>query len=363
MLAKRPRHPLVAFTIVVPGLFSACSDDDAGSGGGGSSSTGDTTTASASNSAASTATAASTASASTAAAGGGGTGGSGMGGSLRFVENAPAQHDYGRQLTIPSAFGVADFTLEVWIKPDPSFPVGPTTPDTPGQLANWSDADVEPYSSSDWWYAGNFLLDGHNNASFNLGTFSLQWYGGGRVRWLVGDGGGAPPGGVWSVGAYPATGTPSLLDGAWHQLTLVRRLDASSGALLELWIDGALVDDETTPNDGDLHSYWDDAAAFPEGQQGFFWGAEKQAAIGVLGQYEDYKGLIAELRFWSVAKTPAEIASSFGEPVSGNEPGLVGLYRFDEGAGAEVCDALGLTPCIDLYLVDRSAWQTEGPPL
>lgn len=359
MLAKSPPLGLAALVLVAPWLYGGCDD---GSGGGGSSSTADTATASASNTAASTSAAASTASASTTSAGGGGTGGSGMGGSLRFVENAPAEHDYGHQLTIPSAFGVGDFTLEVWIKPDAAFSVGPTTPDTPDQLTNWSDDDVEPYSSSDWWYAGNFLLDGHNNASFNLGTFSLQWYGGGRVRWLVGDGGNAPQGGVWSVGAYPATATPPLLDGGWHQLTLVRRLPGT-GSLYELWIDGALVDDETTPNDDDLHIYWDDASAFPAGQQGFFWGAEKQAAIGVLEQYEDYKGLIAELRFWSMAKSPSEIASSFGEPVTGNEPGLVGLYRFDEGTGAEVCDALGSTECIDLYLVDRSAWQAEGPPL
>ena len=64
-----------------------------------------------------------------------------------------------------------------------------------------------------------------------------------------------------------------------------------------------------------------------------------------------------------MAKSASEIASSFGEPVMGNEPGLVGLYRFDEGTGTQVCDALGLTACIDLYSLDRSAWQTEGPPL
>ena len=206
--------------------------------------------------------------------------------SLAFFVNAAEDYDYGHQLSLPTGFGAGEFTLELWIRPDDSFPVGPTGGGD-DQRINWSDADAEPYSSCCWWFEGNFLLDGHNNTVFEDGTFSLQFYGGGRLRWLFGDGVSAGPGGVWSVGAFPATDTPSLLDGAWHRVALVRRWSGVSEALLELWIDGALVATETSPVRTDLGTFWDDWAGFPTGQEGWFWGAEKQAAIGVLNAHCD----------------------------------------------------------------------------
>jgi hypothetical protein len=277
-------------------------------------------------------------------------------GAVRFTVNAAGDHDYGRQVALPAAFGVEEFTLEVWITPDASFPVGPTTGGSAEQLQNWSDADEPPYGASDWWYSGNFLLDGHNNASFSAGTFSLQFYGGGRVRWLFGDGASDLPGNVWSVGAYPAETTASLLDDQAHLLTCVRRANGG-GATLELWIDGALVDDESTPVLTDMQAaYWADWSGFLDGQAGWFWGAEKQAAIGELSQYEDYKGAVAELRFWAIARGDGEIAASPGEVLAGDEPGLVGLVRFDEGEGLQACDALAPGRCMDLYRMQRPVW-------
>lgn len=284
-------------------------------------------------------------------------------GSLFFVQNDPGDHEYGQQVLLPPGFGEGEFTFELWIKPDDSFPVGPTTDGTAGQLINWSDADEVPYSSGSWWFEGNFLIDGHNNASFHDGTFSLQFYGGGRVRWLFGDGAVAGPGGHWSVGAFPAASTPSLLDGLWHQLTLVRRWSGASDADLELWIDGALVATETSPVRTDMRGWWDAWPGFPSGQQGWFYGAEKQAAIGVLPQYEDFKGNMDEMRFWSRAKSPAEIAADYQKPVSGNEPGLVGYFALSEESGTATCDDLDPSRCIQLVNVPPQIWSTEDAPL
>ena len=102
---------------------------------------------------------------------------------MNFVQNARDEHDYGQQLNIPAGFGDGEFTLELSVRLDDSFPVGPTVQDTPAQLVNWTDADPVPYTGSGWWARGNFLLDGHvNGAGFINGTFSLQVYGGGRLR-------------------------------------------------------------------------------------------------------------------------------------------------------------------------------------
>jgi hypothetical protein len=282
--------------------------------------------------------------------------------SLWYQENPSGQHDYGRQLVIPAGFGAGEFTFELWIKPDQSYPVGPVSGGT-DQLRNWSNVDNPPYSALDWWYSGNFLLDGHNNNSFTAGTFSLQFYGGGRVRWLFGDGEDAGFGSHWSVGAYPASSTPSLLDGAWHQLTLVRRWSGPSSSQLELWVDGALVDTETSPARTDMRTYWNAWAGFPAGQEGWFWGAEKQAAIGVLSQYEDYKGLLDEMRFWSRAKSPAEIQNGWRAAASPGSTGLVGLYRFSEGSGTTTCSAITPAQCQSLVAMRPGYWSTADAPL
>jgi Concanavalin A-like lectin/glucanases superfamily len=287
----------------------------------------------------------------------------GVASSIAFFVNNAGDHDFGLQTLIPSGFGSGEFTFEFWIRPDNSFPVGPTTNGTPQQLINWSNRDNEPYSSGGWWFEGNFLLDGHNNASFHQGTFSLQFYGGGRLRWLFGDGVAAGAGGHWSVGAYPATQTPSLLDGAWHQVTLVRRWSGASSATLELWIDGRLIATTTSPARTNMRTYWDNWPGFPNGQQGWFWGAEKGVALTTTGQYEDYKGLLDEMRFWSRAKTPAEIASDYARPVTGTEPGLVGHYPFSEGTGTSTCNRLNTQQCMQLFRMKPGYWSSQEAPI
>ena len=279
-------------------------------------------------------------------------------GSVAFFENLPGAYDYGLQLDLPPTFGAGEFTLELWIQPDLSFPVGPTDAGT-NQLMNWSDSDEEPYSSCCWWFAGNFLLDGHNNNTFSEGTFSLQFYGGGRLRWLVGDGASSVlAGGIWSVGAFPASTTPSLLDGQWHRVNLVRRWSGLSDADYELWIDGILVDTETSPTRVDFRTWWDDWSTFPIGQEGWFWAAEKQAAIGALEQYEDYKGPLDALLFFDRALSPAEIALGACETSTGR----VGSFPFDEGMGAETCALLDAGRCMDLIQGQAGLWSDLAAP-
>ena len=296
---------------------------------------------------------------------GGGAGGSGgmagggaarSPGAIKFFQNVPDDHDYAHHTQIPAGFGDAEFTLEVWILPDDSFPKGPTGGGG-DRLTNWSTEDNMPYGAGDWWYDGNFLLDGHNNSSgFADGTFSLQFYGGGRVRWLFGDGENAGPGGHWSVGAFPATSGPDLLDGNWHLVAAVRRFTGASGSDLELWIDGVLIDTETSPARTNMRQWFDGWAGFPGQQEGWFWGAEKQAAVGVLSQYEDYKGLLGEVRFWSIARSTADLMASSATAITGNETGLVGRFTFSEGMGTSTCDSLAPTLCMDLVRMKPGYW-------
>jgi len=284
--------------------------------------------------------------------------------SINFVENAANDYEYGHQTLIPAGFGSGEFTFEIWLKPNNSYPVGSVNEGTSAQLTNWSNVDAQPYSSSSWWWRGNFLLDGHNNNSFQDGTFSLQFYGGGRVRWDFGDGQNAGPGGHWSVQAYPASSVPSLLDGQWHQVSCVRRWDGGSGAILELWVDGELIATESTPARTNMAAtYWDGWTGFPSNGIGWYYGTEKQAAVGVLPQYEDYKGLVDEMRFWSRAKSTGELQNDWSKGVIGSEPGLVGHYTFSNSGATSVCNDLNSSDCMQVFNTDLSNWSFEDPPL
>jgi hypothetical protein len=278
--------------------------------------------------------------------------------SINFVRNDTNSIEYGRQVQLPGQFGQGEFTLELWIKPNHLLPVGPTVTDSE-KRANWAQADRRPYSSYDWWYTGNFLLDGFNNGNFSAGTFALQFYGGGRVRWLLGDGS-SQTGGVRAVGAYPASSTPHLLDGRWHQLTLVRRWSGTNAAQLELWIDGVLIDTEAGSR-ANMRQWWDSWYGFGSAQAGWFWGAEKQAALGMM-VYEDYRGLVDELRFWSRAKSSSEIQANWNRPVTGTETGLVGWYAFGESGGSSTCDSFG-GACMSLHRTSAATFSAEEAPL
>jgi hypothetical protein len=71
---------------------------------------------------------------------------------------------------------------------------------------------------------------------------------------------------------------------------------------------------------------------------------------GTLRSY--FTGSIDEIRIWNVARTAAQIAQDMRFRLVGNEPGLVGYYRFDEGSGTTARDATS---------ANRNGTLTNGP--
>lgn len=55
-----------------------------------------------------------------------------------------------------------------------------------------------------------------------------------------------------------------------------------------------------------------------------------------------------ELRFWSRAKSAAEIAAGYAQPATGTETGLEGVFRLNESAGPASCNALVSGQCMRL---------------
>lgn len=293
-------------------------------------------------------------------------------GSLRLMANAPLAYDFADLPSLPTEFGRGEFSFELWIKPDNSFPVGPTDPASFDQLKNWADFDPKPYSSHGWWITGNWLLDGHTRpegydfGNSREGSFSLQLYGGGRLRWTFADGKeGLPKGMVWAVQAWPAKNAPSLLDGKWHHAIAVRRWREPSGATLELWVDGTMVGSTDIPGRVDMRKWWDHLAHpdDPKELGGWAIGSEVMTAWHyAFTQFEDYKGLIDDIRLWGRALTPAEIkqASKGG---LGAGPALLAHFPFDETRGVVARDRLNPGYRIQLHRSNRQSWSRENAPV
>ena len=66
-------------------------------------------------------------------------------------------------------------------------------------------------------------------------------------------------------------------------------------------------------------------------------------------------GLIDEVRIWNVVRQPEEIQSAMYHTLIGDEPGLVGYWRFDEGAGTVAIDSAGDQ---DGILIDDPQWES-----
>src|SRR6185295_15498084 len=68
-----------------------------------------------------------------------------------------------------------------------------------------------------------------------------------------------------------------------------------------------------------------------------------------------------EVRIWNVARTASQIQTEMKRSLSGNEAGLVGYWRFDEGAGTIAVDATGAGHVATL--VNSPTWQMSRAPL
>ena len=59
----------------------------------------------------------------------------------------------------------------------------------------------------------------------------------------------------------------------------------------------------------------------------------------LVGSDPPLKGIIDEARIWNIARTESEIQSTMNQTLNGNETGLIGYWKFDEGTGTITYDA------------------------
>lgn len=244
---------------------------------------------------------------------------------LRFFGTGSGQQDRvriaidddapGPDASAPCDVGAGSFTIDFWLR---------------GLLANNNSShnggDVETFDFN--WINGNIVVDRdiYDGSEADWGVSVA----GGFVRFGTGRGQSAPLDSDNTI-----EGSVNVLDGPWHHVAVVRNADTG---MKYIYVDGQL-DFASSPGASQANiSYPNNGAP---GQQ-TPWGpyivlaAEKHDAGPA---YPSFSGYMDEFRVWSVALSAAQIADVYDQVIAGDTPGLVGYYRFEEGAGTSVSDS------------------------
>jgi hypothetical protein len=209
---------------------------------------------------------------------------------------------------VPADVGAGDFTIDFWVR-------------TSSINFTWVQTCTP---GADGWINGNIVVDRDRYGNGDHGDYGIALTRGG-VAFGVGRG---------AAGAG-LCGTTNVIDGTWHHIAVTRV--ASTGALA-LYIDGNPNGTATGPT-GDI-SYRDGVtSAYPK-DPFLVLGAEKHDAGA---QYPSFNGWMDELRISTTVRYTAMFTPET-MPYATVDADTAALYHFDEGDGASLGDARGMSP-------------------
>ena len=163
-------------------------------------------------------------------------------------------------------------------------------------------------------------------------------------------------------------------------------LELNDNSILTFSISNGPTDSAQTPTGSVVVGRWDHFAGTYDGttmriyQNGELVGEQVHdgggGGIGIrhplyIGSWPaagNFSGVIDEVRIWNVVRTEAEIRTWMNRPLNGSESGLLGYWRFNEGAGQSIADTtafgahgvLGSTVVIES---DDPQWTSQVPPV
>jgi subtilisin-like proprotein convertase family protein len=105
-------------------------------------------------------------------------------------------------------------------------------------------------------------------------------------------------------------------------------LNVVTGPLTDTWHYVAATFDGVT-----RRLYLDGSAVGSDTPTGHAVPDSRNFQIGSTNGSEYFDGEIGEISIWNVARSQSELQADMAHALKGNEPGLVGYWRFDEGAG------------------------------
>jgi hypothetical protein len=205
----------------------------------------------------------------------------------------------------PVNIGATDFTIEFWIKGDPT--VNPTTPCTAGPIGNGT------------WVNGAVVVDRDVAGDGDFGKYGVALFNG-QVAFGVSR----------SSGGQTLCGTQSVLDNTWHHVALTRQ---AIGGAMKIFVDGALDNALTDPAASGDVSY-NPAHLNPDPNDAFLvLGAEKyDVAPG-----HAFNGFLDELRLSTRLRYLATFPPPATEFIADTD--TAALYHFDEASGTTIVDS------------------------
>lgn len=177
---------------------------------------------------------------------------------------------------------------------------------------------------------------------------------------------------IWFKTEWPGPGLVTMIGYGNNSANQMLNILAA-GAMITISQWGARLDINAPINDGKWHHvavvhdgkntqtvYIDGEAKEPKGS----WTLNTVANFCKIGcridaTVEFFPGTIDEARIWSTARTPEEIKNNMFVSLKGNEPGLVGYWKFDEGNGDTTADATGNN---NGRLMNNPKWVTSDIP-
>jgi|GEM_PF-756643 len=142
---------------------------------------------------------------------------------------------------------------------------------------------------------------------------------------------------TWDGNPHTVTGTTTVQAGTWYHVAIT----AENAGVMRLFVNG--IEEGVAQSIGTL---WTDGDCYQIGADGAL--------------FVEYGGQIDEVRLWNVARSQAEITGAYGS-LAGNESGLVGYWRLDEGSGTITGDGSGNGKTGTL--MNSPTWGTSDAPV
>jgi hypothetical protein len=83
--------------------------------------------------------------------------------------------------------------------------------------------------------------------------------------------------------------------------------------------------------------------------------------IGGDGGGDTFGGRLSDLRVWSVARTDAQILANYTKRLVGNEAGLSGYWKMNEGTGLTIADSTAGAATGTFFNGTDITWAADGP--
>jgi hypothetical protein len=154
------------------------------------------------------------------------------------------------------------------------------------------------------------------------------------------------------AGGYRSLSNTPVADGAWHSIALTIGSASFNYPAVAFYLDGTQVGDGAIS----LGNYEYAFNQIGIGYTARYWPQTNNGWFG-------FRGSIADVQIWSVARSTQEIQNDLTQPLDPSQPGLEAYYKFSEGSGPTAFDATPNHQDGELASSDGSlpAWVSSTP--